>query len=122
MIDLRSDTVNVPTPEMYATMAAAPLGDDGWRDDPTVLELERLAAERLRKHAALFLPSGTMANLAALMVYGGHGGEVLAEARSHIIAAELGGIATVAGLSFRPVPGRRGAMDLDYLEAAVRAD
>jgi threonine aldolase len=122
MIDLRSDTVNVPTPEMYAAMAAAPLGDDGWRDDPTVLQLERLAAERLRKPAALFLPSGTMANLAALMVYGGHGGEVLAEARSHIIAAELGGIATVAGLSFRPIPGRRGAMDLDYLEAAVRAD
>lgn len=119
-VDLRSDTVTLPTAAMYAAMASAPLGDDGWRDDPTVLELERVCAAMLGKEAAVFVPSGTMANLLAMMAHSGRGGEVLAETQSHIATAEMGGIGTVAGLAFRPIPGRRGAMDVDVLADAIR--
>ena len=121
-IDLRSDTVNKPTEAMYAAMARAELGDDGWRDDPTVLELERVSAAMLGKEAALFLPSGTMANLVAFMSHRGVGGEILGETRSHFATTEMGGVASVAGLSFRPIPGRRGAMDIDALSAAIRPE
>lgn len=119
-VDLRSDTVTHPTAAMYAAMSRAPLGDDGWRDDPTVLELESACASMLGKDAAVFVPTGTMANLVALMAHCGRGGEVLAETQSHIAVSEMGGIATVAGLSFRPVPGHRGAMDVAFLDAAIR--
>lgn len=119
-IDLRSDSVNKPTAAMYAAMARAELGDDGWRDDPTVLELERVCAAMLGKEAGLFVPSGTMANLVAFMAHRGEGGEILGETRSHFAITEMGGVASVAGLSFRPIPGRRGAMDIDALTAAIR--
>ena len=121
-IDLRSDTVTKPTEAMYAAMARAELGDDGWRDDPTVLELERVTAAMLGKEAALFLPGGTMANLVAFMSHRGEGGEILGETRSHFAITEMGGVASVAGLSFRPIPGRRGAMDIDALTAAIRPE
>ncbi|MBI4184615.1 MAG: aminotransferase class I/II-fold pyridoxal phosphate-dependent enzyme [Proteobacteria bacterium] len=120
MIDLRSDTVTKPTPAMWEAMQRAELGDDGWRDDPTVLALEERAAERLGKEAGLFLASGTMANLVAILAQIGRGEEVLAEADTHIIAAELGGIAALAGVPYRGLPGRRGAMDLDALADAIR--
>lgn len=120
-IDLRTDTATLPTPDMYEAMAAAPLGDDGWRDDPTVLELERSTATLLGKEAALFLPSGTMADLVALMASGRRqGGELIAHEGAWVLGgASHGGYATIAGLAARPIPGLRGAMDLDMLEEAI---
>jgi threonine aldolase len=118
-IDLRSDTVTKPTEAMLDAMRHAELGDDGREGDPTVRRLEALAAARVGKEAALFLPSGTMANLVALMAHGKPGGEALLETGTHVIRLEMGGIAAVAGLSYRPLPGRRGAIDLDALRDAI---
>lgn len=119
-IDLRSDTVTRPTPEMLAAMAHASLGDDSRDGDATVARLEDLAAQRCGKAAGLFLPSGTMANLVAILAHTGRAGEVLLEANSHTLTSELGGIAALAGLFTRPLPGRRGAPDYDALRAAIR--
>ena len=119
-IDLRSDTVTRPTPEMLAAMAHASLGDDSRDGDPTVERLEDLAALRCGKEAGLFLPSGTMANLVAILAHTGRAGEVLMEATSHTLTSELGGIGALAGLFTRPLPGHRGAPDFDALRAAVR--
>ncbi|MCA3075492.1 MAG: low specificity L-threonine aldolase [Rhodocyclaceae bacterium] len=119
-IDLRSDTVTRPTPEMLAAMAHASLGDDSRDGDPTVERLEDLAALRCGKEAGLFLPSGTMANLVAILAHTGRAGEVLMEANSHTLTSELGGIGALAGLFTRPLPGHRGAPDFDALRAAVR--
>lgn len=121
MIDLRSDTVTTPTAEMLDAMRAARLGDDSRDGDPTVRELEALAAARTGKAAAMFVPSGTMGNLAALMAHGTGGGEVLLEESSHILKSELGGIARVAGLFHRSIRGYRGAMDLGALTDAISA-
>ena len=122
IIDLRSDTVTRPTAAMRDAMAGAEVGDDGYGDDPTVNRLQALAAERLGKEAGLFVPSGTMANTLALMAHTGRGGDVILEATSHIVRAELGAIASVAGLFHRTVPGTRGAMDLDLLREAIQPD
>jgi threonine aldolase len=118
-IDLRSDTVTKPTEAMLEAMRTAELGDDGREGDPTVRRLEALAAACVGKEAALFLPSGTMANLVALMAHGKPGGEVLLESGTHVVRLEMGGIAAVAGLSYRPLPGHRGAIDLDALREAI---
>jgi threonine aldolase len=120
MIDLRSDTVTRPTEAMLESMREASFGDDSRDGDRTVGELEALAAERTGKEAGAFMPSGTMANLVAMLAHGGRGGEVLLEEGSHTLNAELGGIASVAGLFYRGLPGRRGAMDLDALREAIR--
>ncbi|MBI4194900.1 MAG: aminotransferase class I/II-fold pyridoxal phosphate-dependent enzyme [Betaproteobacteria bacterium] len=120
MIDLRTDTVTRPTEAMLESMREATFGDDSRDGDPTVMKLERLAAERMGKEAAAFLPSGTMANLVALLAHAQRGGEVLLEQGSHTLNAELGGIAGIAGLFYRGLPGRRGAMDVAALREAVR--
>ncbi|MBC7779689.1 MAG: threonine aldolase family protein [Proteobacteria bacterium] len=120
-IDLRSDTVTRPTDEMLAAMASASFGDDSRDGDPTVVRLEALAAERCGKAAGLFLPSGTMANLVAILAHTGRAGELLLEATSHTLTSELGGIGALAGLFYRPLPGHRGAPDFDALRAAIRA-
>ncbi|HET7597043.1 MAG TPA: GntG family PLP-dependent aldolase [Burkholderiales bacterium] len=120
MIDLRSDTVTRPTEAMVESMREATFGDDSRDGDATVMKLERLAAERLGKEAAAFMPSGTMANLVAMLTHAQRGGEVLLEQGSHTLNAELGGIAGVAGLFYRGIPGTRGAMDLDALREALR--
>src|SRR5438309_5552973 len=83
-VDLRSDTVTTPTPEMRRAMAEAEVGDDGYHEDPTVNRLESLAAALLGKEAALYVPSGTMANQLALRVVGRPGTDVLCAARSHV--------------------------------------
>lgn len=119
-IDLRSDTVTKPTPAMLDRMATAELGDDGRGDDPTVKELEQVAATRLGKEAALFLPTGTMSNHVAILSHALFKGEVIGEARSHIFRSEMGGLSLVAGLYPRPLPGHAGAMDLDALDACLR--
>src|ERR687896_683450 len=111
MIDLRSDTVTLPTEEMREAMRRAELGDDSREGDPTVRRLEAAAAAAVGKDAALFATSGTMANLVALLTHGERGGEVLLDAEAHILRSEMGGIARLAGLFHRAVPGRRGAPD-----------
>ncbi len=119
MIDLRSDTVTLPTDAMRDAMRAAPLGDDSRDGDPTVGQLEALAASRTGKEAAMFVPSGTMGNLVALMAHTGRGGEVLLEESSHILKSEMGAIAQVAGLFHRTIRGERGAMDLGTLAETI---
>jgi threonine aldolase len=119
--DFRSDTVTLPTPEMMAAVAVARLGDSARGDDPTVLELEALACELTGKEDALFVPSGTMANLAALIAHNCHGGEVIVETTAHIYNSEGGGLSAVAGAVARPVHGRAGQLDPSDVEAAIRA-
>jgi threonine aldolase len=118
-IDLRSDTVTKPTAAMLDAMRSADLGDDSRDGDPTVRRLEALAAQRTGKEAGLFVVSGTMGNLVAQLTHGQRGGMVLLEANAHILRSELGGIAQIAGLFHKPVPGERGAMDLDRLAEAI---
>lgn len=115
MLDLRSDTVTLPTEEMREAMRAAPLGDDSREGDPTVRQLEEAAATITGKEAALFVASGTMSNLVALLAHTGRGGEVLLDGDCHIMRSEMGGIASLAGLFYRPIPSRRGAPDLDEI-------
>ena len=90
-IDLRSDTVTRPTPEMRRAMAEAEVGDDVYGEDPTVNRLEQKAAELLGMEAALFVPSGTMGNAIAVRLLTERGDEVLVERRSHVVRYELGG-------------------------------
>lgn len=120
MIDLRSDTVTRPTEAMLESMREATFGDDSRDGDATVQKLEALAAERTGKETGAFMPSGTMANLVAMLAHANRGGEVLLEDGSHTLNAELGGIAGVAGLFYRGIHGKRGAMDLDALREAIR--
>jgi threonine aldolase len=120
MTDLRSDTVTRPTEAMLESMREATFGDDSRDGDETVRKLEALAASRTGKEAGAFMPSGTMANLVAMLAHGQRGGEVLLEEGSHTLNAEFGGIAGVAGLFYRGVPGKRGAMDVDALREMIR--
>ncbi|TET36013.1 MAG: aminotransferase class I/II-fold pyridoxal phosphate-dependent enzyme [Planctomycetota bacterium] len=115
-----SDTVTRPTEAMYKAMAESPVGDDVHGADPTVNRLEELAAEKVGKEAALYVPSGIMGNLLALGTHGSGGGEVIAEALCHIHNFEGGGCSRVWGLHVRTVLGERGAMDPDDVKAAVR--
>lgn len=116
MIDLRSDTITLPTEEMREAMAKAELGDDSRDGDPTVRRLEEAAAAITGKQAALFVASGTMSNLVALLAHTGRGGEVLLDPESHIMRSELGGIASLAGLFYRTIPSVRGAPDLGEMQ------
>ncbi len=123
MIDLRSDTVTVPTPEMRKIMADAPVGDDVYGEDPTVNELERATAEILGKESALFVPSGTMANQLAVRLHTQSGDEALVEAGAHIFNKEAGAAAALNGVSLRPVTGKRGIFTAaDVLTALRPAD
>jgi threonine aldolase len=120
MIDLRSDTLTRPTEAMLESMREATFGDDSRDGDATVQKLEALAAERTGKEAGAFMPSGTMTNLVAMLTHAQRGGEVLLEDGSHTLNAELGGIAGVAGLFYRGIPGKRGAMDVEVLRETIR--
>ena len=115
MIDLRSDTVTLPTEEMREAMRRAELGDDSREGDPTARRLEEAAAAITGKEAALFVASGTMSNLVALLAHTGRGGEVLLGGDCHIMRSEMGGIAALAGLFYRPIPSHRGAPGLDEI-------
>lgn len=119
-IDLRSDTVTKPTPEMREAMAEAEVGDDVYLDDTTVNELQAKAAEMLGKEDSLFVPSGTMGNLIALMVYCQRGDEVILGDKSHIYLNEAGGIAALGGIHPRPVMNQRdGTLALDDIRASI---
>lgn len=120
-IDLRSDTVTQPTPEMREAMASAEVGDDVYGDDPTVNRLQELAAERMGKGAALFVPSGTMGNLAAILSHCGRGDELILGDKAHSFMFEAGGAAAVGGVQPRTVPNLPdGRMAPEAIEAAIR--
>ena len=121
MIDFRSDTVTRPTEAMLESMREASLGDDSRDGDETVRRLEALAAERMGKAAAAFMPSGTMTNLVAVLTHTPRGGEVLLESGAHILNSELGGITSLAGAFYKAIPGTRGAMDVEKLSETIRA-
>src|SRR5215211_2121426 len=122
-IDLRSDTVTKPTPEMREAMAEAEVGDDVYRDDPTVNRLEELAAEMLGKEAALFVPSGTMGNLIALLVHCQRGHEVIVGNLSHIYLNEAGGMSALGGIQPCPIQNQPdGTLALDDILASIRTE
>ena len=120
MIDLRSDTVTKPTPAMRKAIAEAEVGDDVFGEDPTVNELERATAHLLGKEAALFVPSGTMANQLAVRLHTQPGDEVLLDGGSHLFAKEAGGAAALSGVTSRAVPSRRGIFSADDLLASIQ--
>jgi threonine aldolase len=119
-IDLRSDTVTRPTPAMRRAMAEAEVGDDVYGEDPTVNRLQDKAAELMGKEAALFMPSGTMANQTAVKVHTQPGDEVICEASCHIYNIESGTMAAFSGVLPRPIPGKSGVLDPAAVEAAIR--
>ncbi len=122
-VELRSDTMTRPTPAMRRAMAEADVGDDVFGEDPTVNRLEVMAAERLGKAAALFVPSGTMANLISQMTHCGRGDEMILGSLAHSFYYEQGGSAAVASIHPRTVPNQPdGTLPLDELEAAIRGD
>jgi len=120
VIDLRSDTVTMPTPEMRRAMVSAPLGDDVFGDDPMVIELEEMAAARTAKEAAVFVPSGTMGNVAGVVVNARLGQELIADADSHVFLFEGAGAASIAGVQIRPVATAAGVMSPEQIRAAMR--
>jgi threonine aldolase len=120
-IDLRSDTVTLPSPAMRRAMAEAEVGDDVYGEDPTVARLERLAAEMTGMEASLFVASGTMGNLASLLAHCDRGREVVLGDESHIFHYENGSASAFGGLVMHTVPTRSdGTLPLDALEAAIR--
>src|SRR4030066_1120801 len=120
-IDLRSDTVTKPTPAMRKAMAEAEVGDDVFGEDPTVNALHERVAKMLGKEAALFVPSGTMANQLAIKSHTQPGDEVIIEATSHPYNFEGGATAALSGVQFFCLMGIRGILDASQIEGAVRA-
>jgi threonine aldolase len=122
-IDLRSDTVTLPTPEMREAMCRAELGDDVLGEDPTIIRLEALAAERMGMEAGLFVPSGTMSNLVALLTHCGRGDEVILGDQAHTYFYEVGGSAAVGGIHPRALRNQPdGTINPVEIEEAIRAD
>ena len=119
-IDLRSDTVTKPTPAMREAMAQAEVGDDVYGEDPTVNRLEALAAEMLGKEAAVFVPSGVMGNQLALRLHTRPGDEVIVDSTSHLIRYEGGSASSLSGVQLVCVPGNRGRLSPESVEAAIR--
>jgi threonine aldolase len=120
-IDLRSDTVTKPTPEMREAMARAEVGDDVYGEDPTARRLQERAAEIFEKEAALFVPSGTMGNQIAVRLHTQPGQEVIIEEQSHMFNLEMAGMAVISGTLAHPIRCAHGIMDWDSIEAALRS-
>jgi threonine aldolase len=120
IVDLRSDTMTRPTPEMREAMARAEVGDDVWGEDPTVKRLEAMAAERLGKEAALFVSSGTMGNLLSVLAQTQPGQEVILDLDSHIFNSEVGGSAVIGGVQMLPLKTERGFLTPAQVQGAVR--
>ena len=122
IIDLRSDTVTVATPAMRRAMAEALVGDDVYGEDPTVRRLEELAADRVGKQAALFVPTGTMGNGVAVMTHTRRGDEIIVDETAHLYDAEVGGLAVLSSVQARTLRSRRGRLDPADVAAAIRPD
>lgn len=121
VIDLRSDTTTFPLPEMMEAMTRAPLGDDVYGNDPTVNRLQELAAEMMGQESGLFVASGTMGNLVALLTHCERGSEVVLGTKAHIFLDEAGGMAGLGGLMARTLPNQPdGTLRLEDIEDAVR--
>jgi len=120
LIDLRSDTVTLPSAEMRSFIAEAPLGDDVFGEDPTILRLEDETAQLLGHEAAVFMPSGTMSNQIAIRAHTQPGDELLCEENAHIFVWEAGGPAIHSGVTCRTVAGRAGILSLEDLEGKIR--
>jgi threonine aldolase len=122
-IDLRSDTVTLPTPAMREAMARAEVGDDVYGEDPSINRLQDMAASLVGKEAGLFVPSGTMSNLAAVLAHCGRGDEVILGNKSHTFLFEAGGISALGGVHSCQIPNQPdGTLDLGEIEAAIRPD
>lgn len=122
-IDLRSDTVTAPTAEMHQAMAHAVFGDDVYGEDPTVKRLESMAAEHMGKQAAIFVPSGTMGNLTAVLTHCRRGDEMILGSATHMFLYEAGGAACLGGIQPYTIPNSAdGTLPLDAIEAAIRPD
>ncbi|MBV9230142.1 MAG: aminotransferase class I/II-fold pyridoxal phosphate-dependent enzyme [Chloroflexi bacterium] len=120
VIDLRSDTVTLPTPAMREAMYRAELGDDVYGEDPTINRLQELAAERTGKEAALFVPSGTMGNTASVLAHAGRGETVMVGSQSHIYRYEVGGASTIGGSPMYVLPtDASGMLDMHQVEAGI---
>jgi threonine aldolase len=122
VIDFRSDTVTLPTPEMKEAMFAAPLGDDVFGEDPTINELERYAAEMFGMEAAIYCVSGTQTNQIAINIHVQPGGEVITNVDSHIYKYEGGGIARNSGASVRLIHGNRGRLTSEDVKHWINPD
>jgi threonine aldolase len=120
VVDLRSDTVTRPTPAMRKAMAEAEVGDDVYREDPTVNRLQERAASMFEREDALFVPSGSMGNQAAIKVHTSPGEEVICEERAHIYSVEMGTMAVVSGCLARPVRAEDGILTWDLIAPHVR--
>jgi threonine aldolase len=120
VVDLRSDTLTLPTAAMREAMARAEVGDDVWEEDPTVKRLEELAAQRTGKEAALFVSSGTQGNLVSVLAQTRPGQEIVLDADCHIFNYEVGGAAVLGGLQTRAVPTERGFLTPAQVEASIR--
>jgi threonine aldolase len=120
IVDLRSDTLTVPTPAMREAMARAEVGDDVWEEDPTVRRLEELAARRTGKEAALFVSSGTQGNLVSVLTHTRHGQEIILDADSHIFNYEVAGAAVFGGVQTLPVKTARGFLSPEQVREHLR--
>lgn len=121
-LDFRSDTVTKPSPEMRESTYKAVVGDDVYGDDPTVNELEAIAAEMLGKEAGLFVTSGTQGNAVAILTHTNRGDEIIVEERSHIYLNEVGGIAVLGSLMARTLKGEMGWLKPEDIKGAIRAE
>ncbi|HXH84533.1 MAG TPA: GntG family PLP-dependent aldolase, partial [Candidatus Tectomicrobia bacterium] len=120
IVDLRSDTLTLPTPEMREAMARAEVGDDVWEEDPTVKRLEAMAAERMGKEAGLLVTSGTQGNVVGVLAQTRPGHEVILDLDSHIYNYEVAGAATMGGVQMRPVKTARGFLSPEQVREALR--
>jgi threonine aldolase len=120
IVDLRSDTLTLPTPQMREAMARAEVGDDVWGEDPTIQRLEAMAAARLGKEAGLFVASGTMGNLVSVVAHTQAGQEVVLDVDSHIYNYEVAGGTVVGNVQMRPVRTERGFLTPEQVEDALR--
>lgn len=119
-IDLRSDTVTLPTDEMRLAMFNAEVGDDVFHDDPTINKLEELAASMFHKEAAIFVPSGTFSNQLAIFTHTKHGDEVIVDQNAHIVIHESGASSIIAGVQLFTLESNKGIWDLKKLEKSIK--
>src|SRR5438874_7774942 len=119
IIDLLSDTVTKPTPEMRRAMAEAEVGDDVYGEDPTVNRLEARAAEIFEREAAIFVPTGTMGNQIAIKIHTRHGQEIICEERAHIINLESATVSAFSGCMPRPIYGEDGILTWDQIKKRI---